>query len=90
VRAKILARRGELEEAVRLATEAAEMARLTDDLDKRGKAVLDLAEVLRLAGRSQESVDAAREAVDTFDRKGNVVMAKAARGLLRGLADPTS
>jgi class 3 adenylate cyclase/tetratricopeptide (TPR) repeat protein len=90
VRAKILARRGELEEAVRLATEAAEMARLTDDLDKRGKAALDLAEVLRLAGRSQESVAAAREAVDTFDRKGNVVMAKAARGLLHGLADPTS
>jgi predicted ATPase/class 3 adenylate cyclase len=89
VRARILARRGELEEAVRLATEAADLARLTDDLDKRGKAVLDLAGVLRLADRPQESVAAAREALDTFERKGNVVMAKTVRELLRGLAAPT-
>ncbi|MGE5459821.1 MAG: ATP-binding protein, partial [Solirubrobacterales bacterium] len=52
VRARILARRGRLDEAVRLATEAADQARPTDDLDKRGKALVDLAEVLRLAGRS--------------------------------------
>ncbi len=83
VRARILAGRGELDEAVRLATEAAVMARHADDLDKRGKAVLDLAEVLRLADRPQESIEAAREALDTFERKGNVVMAEAARSWLR-------
>ena len=86
VRAKILAHRGELDEAVRLATEAADLARPTDDLDKRGRALMDLAEVLRLAGRSEESVAAAREAVDAFERKGNVVMTTAARRLLRGPA----
>jgi class 3 adenylate cyclase/tetratricopeptide (TPR) repeat protein len=82
LRAKILARRGEVDVAVRLATEAADMARLSDDLDKRGKAVLDLAEVLRLAGRPHDAGEAAREALDTFERKGNVVMARAARDLL--------
>jgi tetratricopeptide (TPR) repeat protein len=84
VRGKVLARRGQLDEAMRLATEAVDLARRTDDLDKRGRVLMDLAEVLRLAGRSQESVPILHEAVDTFERKGNVVMTKAARGLLRG------
>jgi tetratricopeptide (TPR) repeat protein len=86
VRGKILARQGHLDEAVRLATEAADLARPTDDLDKRGRALMDLAEVLQLAGRSQESVPIVREAVDTFERKGNVVMTRAARDLLGRLA----
>jgi tetratricopeptide (TPR) repeat protein len=90
MRAKILAQRGEVNDAVRLATEAANMARLSDDLDKRGRAVLDLAEVLWLAGRTQECNEAAREALDTFERKGNVVMAKAARDLLRGFLGSAS
>jgi len=89
VRATILARRGQIEEAVRLATEAADLARRTDDLDKRGRALMDLAEVLKLAGRMQESGTAAREAVETFERKGNVVMTRAARLKLGGLASST-
>jgi hypothetical protein len=60
-----------LDEALRLATEAVDLARSADDLDKRGRALIDLAEVLQLAGRSQESVPVLREAMDTFERKGN-------------------
>jgi class 3 adenylate cyclase/tetratricopeptide (TPR) repeat protein len=88
VRAKILARRSEFDEAVRLATEATGIARLSDDLDKRGRTLMDLAEVLRLTGRPEEAIAAAREALDTFERKGNVVMTNAARDLLRELDGP--
>ncbi len=86
-RAKVLARRGDLVEALRLATEAADMARRSDDLDKRGRTLMDLATVLRFAGRSEEAAAVARETLETFERKGNLVLAKAARGLLAELAD---
>jgi class 3 adenylate cyclase/tetratricopeptide (TPR) repeat protein len=85
VRAKILARQGRLDEAVRLATEAIEFARPTDDLDKRGRALMDLAEVLQLAGRSQDAAAIVREALDTFGRKGHVVMTRTAGDWLRRL-----
>ncbi len=85
VRGKILARRGQLEEALALATGAADMARLSDDLDKRGQALLDLAEVLGLARRSTDASAAARDALDAFQRKGNRVKTKAAQELLTAL-----
>ncbi|MGE5461019.1 MAG: tetratricopeptide repeat protein, partial [Solirubrobacterales bacterium] len=74
------------DEAVRLATEAADQARPTDDLDKRGKALVDLAEVLRLAGRSEEAISVAREALEVFERKGNVVLSEAVRTMLARIA----
>lgn len=85
VRATILARRGEVEEAVRLATEAGGLVRSTDDLDKQGKTLMDLAEVLRVVGRTHEAVSVAREAVDAYERKGNVVMTEVVLRLLREL-----
>jgi len=87
-RAKIMARGGELAAARRLAMEAVEMARLSDDLDKRGQALLDLAEVLDRAGLATEASAAAREALDAFELKGNVVKAKAAREFHHRLAGP--
>jgi tetratricopeptide (TPR) repeat protein len=89
VRAKVLARRGQFDEGLRLATEAADVARDSDDLDKRGMTLMDLAEVLRLADRTHEAIAAAREASDIFERKGNVVMVRAAEELLRAL-DPSA
>jgi tetratricopeptide (TPR) repeat protein len=88
VRGKILARKGDIDEAVRLATEAADAARSTDYLDSRGHALMDLAEVLQQAGRRQEAEPVVREALDAFESKGNVVMANAARRLLEELAPP--
>ncbi len=87
VRAKVLARGGRLDEALALATGAADMARRSDDLDKRGQALLDLAEVLGRAGRSREASAAIREAVDAFQRKGNLVKRKAAEELLAALGE---
>jgi tetratricopeptide (TPR) repeat protein len=86
VRGKILARRGQHEDAVLLATKAVEVARSTDYLDLQGWALLDLAEVLQLTGRPEEAIPVLREALDAFERKGNVVMAKRARALLEELS----
>jgi class 3 adenylate cyclase/tetratricopeptide (TPR) repeat protein/predicted Ser/Thr protein kinase len=81
VRAKILARRGDVQEAERLASEATAMADRTDYLDLRGQARADLAEVLELAGVPKESASARQEAIRLYEEKGNV----AAAGNLRGL-----
>ena len=83
VRAKAWARLGKSDEAVGLATEAADLARTTDDLDKLGRTLMDLAEVLLLAGRPEDALATANEAVEAFDRKGNVMLASAARELSR-------
>jgi hypothetical protein len=78
-RAKALARRGELETAERLAREAVGLAERTDFLDLHGNALLDLAEVVRLAGRSSDAAAAAAAAASLFQRKGNRVSAARAR-----------
>jgi tetratricopeptide (TPR) repeat protein len=82
VRSKILARRGDLAEGLRLANEAVELARRTDYLDMWGEACMDRAEVLRLAGQGDEAVRMLQEAIEKFELKGNVVMAARARALL--------
>ena len=81
-RAKLLARTGELDEAERLAREATALAAGTDFLDLRGQAAADLGEVLRLAGRPQESAAALAEALELFEEKGNFVAAERVRALL--------
>ena len=53
VRAKLLARGGDIAGAETLAHEAVALAEVTDVLNHRGKVRLDLAEVLRLAGRTE-------------------------------------
>ena len=84
-RARVLARRGPADEAERLAREGVAMAERTDWLALRGEALTYLAEVLQLAGRSSDASDAAREAVERFDQKGNVVAAAGARAMLEKL-----
>jgi class 3 adenylate cyclase/tetratricopeptide (TPR) repeat protein len=83
VRAKILARRGRFDDGVSLAKEAVAMIAASDCLDYQGIAAMDLADVLRSAGRTDEANAAARQALDAFERKGNLVSASRARGFLR-------
>lgn len=78
-RAKLLSRRGDLDDAERLGREAATRAARTDYIDLRAQAVADLAEVLRLTGRPEESAAAVQEAIRLHGEKGNV----AAAGTLR-------
>ena len=82
VRAKVLARRGEFDDAERLGREAVEIASATDYLDARATAVRDLAQVLRLTGRPTESVAMATEAIRLYETKGNVVAAGKLRAFL--------
>jgi len=85
IRAKALARRGELAEAETLAHEAVELAATTDFSTFHGDALIDLAEVLRIAGRAAEAKPAVEHAVTLYERKGNIVSAGKARTLLREL-----
>ncbi|MGH2695812.1 MAG: adenylate/guanylate cyclase domain-containing protein, partial [Actinomycetota bacterium] len=82
LRAKLAAQRGSFEEAEALARTAVELAGTTEAPNFRGHAWMDLAEVLRLAGRTAEASAALEEAAGQFDAKGNVVSAARARGLL--------
>jgi len=86
VRAKLLARRGRLGEAEELARAAVALVAATDQLNRQGDALLDLAEVLRLAGDDPGADAAVRDALDRYARKGNVVSAEQARSLVATLA----
>jgi tetratricopeptide (TPR) repeat protein len=77
--ARILAARGILVEAERLAREAVGLAARTDFLDQRGDALLDLADVLYWAGRTAEGTAVVDEALDLYRRKGNLVGEQRAR-----------
>ena len=54
----------------------------TDHLNHQGDALLDLAEVLRSAGKSDEAAAVVTDAAGRYERKGNVVSAERARSLL--------
>ncbi|MHB8959655.1 MAG: BTAD domain-containing putative transcriptional regulator [Candidatus Limnocylindrales bacterium] len=82
VQAIVDAHRGETEEAERLAREAVTLSEQTDSPTYQAQALCDLAEVLRCAGREPEAADALAQALDRYERKGNVAMARQVRGLL--------
>ncbi len=87
VRAKVIARRGELAEAERIARGAVAIGEETDALDAQGDTYADLAEVLSLAGRSKEATEALEQALARYERKGNLVMAGRTRERLRALRE---
>ncbi len=86
LRGKVLARDGNFEEAVSCAREAARLAGLTDALSQHGDVLLDLAEVLHLAGRADEAPVALDAALGLFERKGNTASVARAARLLSELA----
>ena len=85
VRAKLLARQGAFSEARALAFEAARIVGDTDAINDHGTVLLDLAEVLRASGSPNDAAVYIHQAVGLFDRKGNVVSARAGRSLLSEL-----
>ena len=84
--AKVLARRGEYEEGERVAQEAVALAEETDTLSAHGDALVDLAEVLALAGRDPRAE--LEQALALYERKGNLVMAERGRAMLLELTAP--
>jgi tetratricopeptide (TPR) repeat protein len=76
VSGKLHARQAEFAEAQRLASEAVLLLSRTDVLNMRAKALLDLAEVLQLAGLATEAGARLEEALDLFRQKGNLIAAE--------------
>jgi tetratricopeptide (TPR) repeat protein len=72
-KAKLLARRGDSAEAERLAREAVAIADETDSLNGQADVYADLAEVLALDGRNEDAAAALEQALERYERKGNVV-----------------
>ena len=85
LRAKLLARRGAFDEAETLSQDAVRLAAETDSLDFHADVLMDTAEALRLAGRTEETVQAAGEALSLYERKENLVSSEQARGFLARL-----
>jgi predicted ATPase len=80
-RAKILARRGDVEDAERLVREAVELITPTDALTMHAHALISLAQVLAARDKLEEATDHAAEAVRLYEAKGNVVAAEKARAV---------
>ncbi len=80
--AELKARTGALAEAEELGREAVLLAGRTDMLNRRGRTLLVLAEVVRLQGGFDEAAKLIEQATRVFDRKGNLVATSRARGLL--------
>jgi tetratricopeptide (TPR) repeat protein len=85
VQALVVAHRGEHTEANRLAREAVAGVEQTDCLTLQGDAWCDLAEVLAAAGREEEAAAALAEALDRYERKQNIPLARRVRERLAKL-----
>jgi tetratricopeptide (TPR) repeat protein len=72
VRARLLARRGDLDDAERIGREAVAIAARTDYFEAHAHALADLAEVLLIAGRRDESATMAHEALRLYEAKGSI------------------
>jgi tetratricopeptide (TPR) repeat protein len=83
VRGKIAARRGDLDAARHIVSEAARISESTDALNRRATIQLDLAEVASLASRPEDARTAFERAIALFEEKGNVVGVALARSRLK-------
>jgi class 3 adenylate cyclase/tetratricopeptide (TPR) repeat protein len=82
VRARLLARHAEMSEAKRMIAKAVELAEGTDWLTDRADVLLSQAQILRMNRETGEAADVFQTAIALYTRKGNVVGARRARGLL--------
>ena len=84
-RARVLAASGAFEEALRLADEAVEIMEGTDYLVYQADGHEVRGQVLLAAGRGDDAREAYEEALDRYERKGNVVAAARVRARLDDL-----
>jgi ATP/maltotriose-dependent transcriptional regulator MalT len=85
IRAKVLARRGERAAAERLARDAVAVAEEGDFDPAHADALMDLAEVLELAGNPTAAATQIEKAIRVYERKGNVLMTARAHARLEEL-----
>jgi ATP/maltotriose-dependent transcriptional regulator MalT len=79
VQAKLLARKGNCDVALILIGETVDLLKRTDALVAQADTLVDLAEVLRHAGRGSDANEALEDAITLFEAKGNVVAAEGLR-----------
>ena len=84
-RAKILARKGEFEEAEKLAREALAIFKEEAEVRDRADALMDLAEVLDAAGRTEDARPHLEEAMRLYETKGIIPSLERARSRLKEL-----
>ena len=89
-RAKVLATRGDFEQATTLAEEALELGERHENPVQTGDLLMSAAEVFRLSGARYKSEEALRRALSCFERKGHLVLATEARSLLSDFEDSSS
>jgi len=87
-RARALALSGRHQEANALARRAVKLADQTDLVGLRARALLDLADVLRTAGRPNEALPFVRRALRAFERRGAAGEVAAARAALERIDRP--
>jgi class 3 adenylate cyclase len=84
-RALVLAHRGDHVAAERFARDAVTGAELSDSLEVQGNALFALGEVLAAAGRREEAMAAWHEALERYERKGIIPLARRVRERLASL-----
>jgi hypothetical protein len=82
IRARLLARRGLERQAQLVGSEAVDMADRTESLDMQAGARLDLAHVFNDCRSCQNATVLIRDAIDLYERKGNMVEAAKAQLML--------
>jgi tetratricopeptide (TPR) repeat protein len=87
ITARILSSRGEHDEAMRLIREAITIFRTTDEINHFANGLVSFGWVASRAGLRDEAEAALREAIEVYERKGNVVGASKARDRLAELPD---
>src|SRR5262249_47595963 len=80
-RAQVLAERGDTRAAERLSAEAVAMASKTDWLNDHADALMVRAEVLCALGQPGDAAARRKEALELYQRKGNVIAADRARAV---------
>jgi tetratricopeptide (TPR) repeat protein len=84
--AKILLRRGALDEGHELARDALDLVARTDALNRHADCLVVLAEILIRKGRDAEAAETLRSAQRLYDQKGNTVSAERVREMLPYIA----
>jgi predicted ATPase/DNA-binding SARP family transcriptional activator len=89
IQARILAEKGELDEAQRVADEAVALAADSDLYVAHGDALMAQAAVLELRGRRETAAGIRNEALQLYERKGDQVSAARAKRLFSANVEPT-
>ena len=79
VQAKVMARRGDCDGALELVKEAVDLLTSTDAVSAQAETLVDLAEILRCAGRQNDADRVLDDAIGLYELKGNLAGAELAR-----------